>query len=256
MVLRVYLDASKTHPLGITCVAGHVGNEAAWTALEKEWQAALDYWKLPSFHLTDLPKIIGYERTELCIRYFARIIHASELRGISAGIRDADWDEMVAAGDLEAYRAEFPTRAHAVLDMALGRLSMEIGLNLPDEDTMVMLDADYAPNSVNAIYDRHAAQNPRLKGLAIMHAAKTKPLQAADLHAGLQRRDWAKKGFPSEQGADYLKGFNIDDRVRMWAAGKGSYGSMWSLEIARQIEDAKARVAADRTKTLKASEEE
>jgi hypothetical protein len=259
MVLRAYFDVSKTDPIGVTVVAGHVGNEAQWVAVETEWQKALDYWELEHFHLTDLPKIMGHERATLCVRNFAQIITRSDLRGFSAGIRDADWDAMIAESstDTAAYRAEFPDRYHVVLDMVLGRLSMEINLNLPDEDTMIVLDADYAPvEAAQAIYDRYASKNPRLVGMAILRAPKSKPLQAADLHAGLQRREWARKGFPSERGADYFKDFEIDDRVRMWASGKGSYGSMWSAQIARQIEDAKKRVEADRAKSLKASEGE
>jgi hypothetical protein len=258
MVLRVYFDTSKTDPVGITSVAGHIGDEAAWAAFEPEWQKALDYWELDRFHLADLADIMGHERATLCVRNFARVIGASQLRGLCAGIRDVDWDAMVAsAGDeTEAYRQRFPTRYHACLDMVLGRLSMELGLNLPDEDTLVILDMDHVPvDAAKAIYDQWAEKNPRFTGLAIVHAPRSKPLQAADLFAGVIRREWAKRGFESERSPE-ARTVTLDTRTVWNAGGKGSYGSMWSAEIARQIAEIRKNQVSPVMPSASASEEE
>lgn len=246
MVLRAYLDASKTEPIGITCVAGHVGNADAWDAFEPQWKAALDYWNLETFHLTDLVGIMGRERATLCIRNFAQVMRASNLEGIFAGARDADWDAMVAANnaDTAEYLADFLTRYHAVLDMALGRLSMEIGLNLPDEDTLVVLDTDHVPTDATvAVFNRWQAKNPRLVGLAITFATKSLPLQAADLFAGLRRRDWAVRGLDGEPSATEQV-VNLDMKTIWNAGGKRSFGSLWSAEIAQKIAGIKARAAS------------
>lgn len=259
MTLRAYFDASKTDPHGITVVAGHIGNEDAWAAFEPEWQKALDYWELDRFHMSDLAPRMGHERATLCIRNFAQVIGQSELKGICAGIRDADWDAMIlqSDADTEAYRQRFPTRYHVTLDMALGRLSMELGLNLPDEDTMIVLDTDHTPlDAATAVYREWASKTPRFSGLAIVVAPKSRPLQAADLFAGVMRRDWLELGFDSERSNEQRR-LTQDMRTKWLAGGKGSYGSMWSAEIARRIERMRStQVAPVMPSSEKASEGE
>jgi hypothetical protein len=254
MVLRAYLDASKTHPLGVTCVGGHVGTEEAWTKLEADWNAALAYWELDRFHLTDLNGIMGYEKATLCVRNFAHIIGKSDVSGISAGVLDADWDQYINQPELAEYRAAFPTRLHAVLDMALGRLSMEIGLNLPDEPTLVILDSDYNPeNAARDVYDYWAAQNPKFCGLTITHSVKARPLEVADLYAGITRRDWAENGLDLES-RQQLGPITWDQRARWNAGGRRGMSTMWSFAIAKKIEAIKARSATSSSE--KASEGE
>lgn len=256
MVLRAYFDASNTHPLGVTCIGGHVGDEAAWAALEGRWIEARKDWRLERFHLTDLPHQLGRDNAALCVRNFAGLIGDSDVRGFCAGLRDEDWDEFVKnALNQEEMIAQFPTRYHYALDMVLGHLSMQIGLNLPDEDVLVTLDRDAPVEASQAIFDRWATKNPRLCGLAILHFPENRivPLECADLYAGMKRRDWAERGFESERAEGTYGAITWDDRARMRAGGRGSYGSMWSFKIEDHI--AQIRAQAARRASSKPSEE-
>jgi hypothetical protein len=246
MVLRAYFDASKSNPLNVTCVAGHIGDEDAWSKLEREWQKGLDDWPALQgrFHLVDLRNQLGADMAPLCVRRFAKIIHDSGVRGFSAGMRDEDWD-VLRADWSGADRETFPSRYHFTLDMLLGHLSMQIGLNLPDEDVLVSLDFDAPAEPTREIFKRWAAHNPRLAGLAILDfpSNRIKPMEAADLYAGVLRRDWAQRGFEAERKSHLYGPITWDDRARMHAAGKGSYGSMWSAQIAQKIADIQAQIA-------------
>jgi len=82
-VLTAYFDASKTEvSLGVTSIVGYVAPLPEWERVEAEWLRAEKDWKLDRFHLTDLPRLIGHEKTPQCIGYFSEIIRNSKLVGL------------------------------------------------------------------------------------------------------------------------------------------------------------------------------
>lgn len=242
--LRAYFDASKTNPIGVTAVGGHIADDLKWMQIEHEWRDELQFWGLKVFHLTDIPSILGHEKGALCVRAFARLVSTSQLHGITAGMRDADWDGLMNEPEYASHRSTFPSRYHAVLDMLFAELGQFMELNYKDDSVSVTVDTDYEPLTyAQAIFDEYANGRyvGRLSSLTFSRASASIPLQIADLAVGLQRREWAKRGFLGEQDAAWGP-MTIDQRAVHWSQGRTSNGVMWSNQLGEIARKARERV--------------
>ena len=138
-VLRAALDASACHPEWIYSVAGYVAPPEAWDKILPIWQDALDYWRIPRFHLCELPDWIGHERAELCEKYFSQIVSQSDLHSIGSAVFVRDW-ERPDWGDDRSPR--FPTAYEQSLWFALNVLGEHCQLEFPERPVAVVCDID------------------------------------------------------------------------------------------------------------------
>jgi hypothetical protein len=77
-VLRAYFDVSYSGRTDVTAIGGYIGTDDQWQHAEEAWKDGLAYWGLDDFNLSDLPRIMGHEKSGLCAGYFARIIWESK----------------------------------------------------------------------------------------------------------------------------------------------------------------------------------
>lgn len=216
-VLRAALDASACHPRWIYAVAGYVAPAEAWDDLTPRWQEAVDYWKIPRFHLTDLPKWLGHEKAALCEKNFSRLISDSELHAIGAAVFTADWEKPDWGEDRTQ---RFDTAYEQSLWFALNVLAQHCELEFPGQQVAVLLDADAPEFAINAMFRKVQETRPCLESVGVGSSHKRKELQCADLAAGFLRRSWVD--ITTNEMSDLPWGV-------IPRAGKKGRTSVWSL---------------------------
>lgn len=249
-VLKAYFDASMTNPIGVTAIGGHIATTEAWEDLEARWREALKYWELECFHLSAIVPTMGHEKGALCIRNFVRTIDGTQLRGLSAGIRDADWDELVSEPKWAHLRATFPTRYHVVLDMLFRELGDAMGLDHKGDQVEVVIDTDFQPTALaQSMFEelKNERYAQRFASLEFGHAPSCIPLQVADLSVGLQRRHWVDCGFLGEGDSPAYLPMTADIRAMLSAQGQFSRQTMWSFELAERAIAARERAENNRS---------
>lgn len=188
-VLRAALDASACHPDWIYAVGGLVGPSETWDPLLEEWQAAVDQWRIPRFHLSELPQMVGYGRTKMCEGYFRGLLRNCELHTVGAAVFTAHWERPDWGHDQSP---RFDTAYKQSLWFALNCLAKHCEKHFPGQDVAILCDTDAPLEAMNAIFDKVQQEHPCLNHLAISNSFKRKELQAADLAAGLLRRSWVE----------------------------------------------------------------
>ncbi len=192
-VIRAAFDSSKDDPCSTTVVAGYMADAKAWEAIEDQWNGLLVVHGLDTFHLSEIKhRFRDQDRWLDVVRPFAALIARSGLRSVYALLRDTDWNQSERDS---AYRAKFPRREHACLDLLFEPLSDEARWVFNDEPVAAVFDNDWDPKerageSVVRIHNDwcarsgHPGFNLFLKGGVPWGAV---PLQTADLLAGLLR---------------------------------------------------------------------
>lgn len=231
-LLRAYFDASFTHPIGITSIAGYVGTEDAWAEVEAKWIDNLNLWQIGDFHLSKLPSIMGHAAADDCAVSFATIIGGSGLHGVNAALKDADWDQV----SKERFGDRYPHRYHRCLEMLFDVLTAEVQLDLKGEPVAIVIDDDIKPQSaVQAIFDEYKhRKSQQLTTLTFGDRIRNRPLQCADLAAGEWRKQWLENIEFS-----YLQKFR---RAYGSVLAKKTRGAYWSLEAERAMLDAFKKV--------------
>lgn len=235
-VLRAALDASSCQPAWIYAVAGYVAPPEDWEPALERWQEALDQWKLERFHLAELPKLVGFERTKMCEGYFARIIEKSDLHSVGSAIFTADW-EQPDWGDDRSPR--FAKPYDQSLWFALNVLGEHCQLEFPDQEVAVVCDVDGPEVAMQAVFREAQKVRPNLHSLGVSNSFKRKELQIADLAAGYLRRSWV----------DITTDENCAIPWGVIPKSKKGRTSVWSLRqnaiLARSIGIHKRRVEAE-----------
>jgi hypothetical protein len=187
-VLSAFFDASKTEiSIGITSVGGYVALVEEWSRLEKEWEEARLYWSLDTFHLADIPKILGNEKGRLCVGYFRRIIRASQLDGIGASLMDKDWNESD-WGDCALRK--HGSKYEQCLALAFQVLSMHCRQHYPGQPIAVVCDQDAPETDIIRIFREAQIQYELLSTITVGRRRQHIGLQVADLGAGDLRKNW------------------------------------------------------------------
>lgn len=187
-VLRAALDASACHPNWIYAVGGFVAHPKAWDEMLPEWQAAVDQWRIPRFHLSQLPKLVGRQNAKACENYFLDIIRQSELHSIGGAIFTEDWKRPDWGDDTSP---RFSTPYEQSLWFALKVLAKHCHEAFPGEQIVVVSDFDGSQGAINRIFQKAKAEWPWLDTLALHDGMKLE-LQCADLAAGILRRSWVE----------------------------------------------------------------
>ncbi|WP_299144103.1 DUF3800 domain-containing protein [uncultured Tateyamaria sp.] len=107
MEATTYLDESGTDDKSNVCaVAGYVFDEASIEPLRKQWETALDCYKLPSFHMVDCAHGKGpwknmpsHLRHEAVVRFIELVKQSAEM-GVATIVSKERFSEEVAGADL------------------------------------------------------------------------------------------------------------------------------------------------------------
>ncbi|OBQ59607.1 hypothetical protein EFV37_21985 [Mesorhizobium loti] len=187
-IIRAAFDSSKDQPAGITTVAGYLGNETAWLGIEERWNNALGVARIADFHLKDIKH--RFNDWVDVITPFAGILAQSNLRSVTASMKDTDWSDF---GYHAAFREVLPTREAACLYLLFGVLADDVRLTFDNAPIVVVFDNDWGGKreGVVRVHDAwcrdtgHPGFNIFMKGGVSWDSI---PLQAADLIAGLLRQ--------------------------------------------------------------------
>ena len=188
-VVRAALDASACqNPDWIYAVGGFVAQPEVWDEVLPEWQAAIDQWRIPRFHLSQLPKLVGRQNAKTCEKYFLDIIENSHLHSIGGAIFTKDWKRPNWGDDTSP---RFATPYEQSLWFALKVLAEHCRKAFPGEEVVVVSDFDGSEAAINRIFQKAKAEWPWLDTLALRDASKLE-LQCADLAAGILRQSWVE----------------------------------------------------------------
>ena len=187
-LFTTYFDGSFTQrTAGVTVIGGYCGDEVQWRWVGDEWNKALAYWGIQTFHLSELPGIMGHEKGGLCALNFGNILKEAGLKGVSSSVEDAyfkarntDW-------------ARFPTPYHMCADMLFQTLKETMEIDLEGEKTLIVMDEDVPPGGVEVIFEAYK-RIPSFTGLMFSNCRKTPLLQCADFAAGALRQNWHEGG--------------------------------------------------------------
>lgn len=188
-MLRAALDATSCHPPWIYAVGGLVGSPEAWDELVPQWQEALAKWRIQRFHLSELPKLVGRERTKMCEGYFRRLLADCELDTVGAAIFTAHWGRSDWGHDQSP---RFNTAYEQSLWFALTALGQHCKERFPEQEVVILCDADAPKAAIGEILKKVQEQHPSLGSMTISTSAKRIELQCADLAAGYLRRSWVE----------------------------------------------------------------
>jgi len=239
VAIRAAFDASKDDPGGITVVAGYIGDADEWRQVEEKWKLRLALRKLRTFHLVEVMNELGAKAGLECADEFANIISASNLRAVTACMRDTDW----ALLDKDsAYRQIYPERQHACLGMLLSVLAEEAQLEFKGEPIAVVFDNDYGNVAKAAVVYEAWRERTGHAGFPTIAFMKDQlewdvvPLQCADLLAWLLRRDpFSAEMLKAE--AERSTSWPTSPTLTFHKVFTSGRGAMWSLALAREVEE-------------------
>jgi hypothetical protein len=228
-LLRAYCDASFTdanRPPGWTAIGGYVGTDETWSAVEKEWSTYETLWKLPEFSVAKIlagETSVGFTDAELCIRSFGKIIGKSRLEGVSAAIKDEDWEI--------AYKSDrFPNNYHSCVSMLFHILDKHVSLEFRGDSVAVLLDTDHAPDeALDALCKEWRRESKVIASITFGRRMHYPMLECADLCAGTQRH------------AEIAGGWEKVVHGSEWFAVSHAHrhrGAVWSFEHQKKVEEA------------------
>jgi hypothetical protein len=223
VILRAYFDASYKVGDPAYVIAGYIGATKEWRRVEKLWLAAVTKWGLPSgFHLSNLEYLTGGKGRE-CTEDFARIIAASELYGLSAGVEAAHVEREL--GQF-GRNAQWQVAARLLLDLT----KQQVGLNVPAGQVIAIFDSDAPEGVAGVVFEAFRDQSP-FAHLSLSTRKCTPLLECADLAAGLARREWYGPQFE----ADDLTGSMGIDRASPATRGAGAIMSAASARAVAEV---------------------
>jgi hypothetical protein len=228
-LLRAYCDASFTDAKrtpGWTSVAGYLGTEEMWTAVEKQWAENKKLWSLSEFSIAQIlagATSVGFTNAELCVRSFGRIIGKSGVEGISASIHDVDWER--------TYKSDrFPTKYHSCLSLLFHVIDEHVRLEFRGDAVAVVLDTDRAPDdALDALCSEWRRESKVIASITFGRRTHYPLLECADLCAG------------TERNAQMAGGWGTVVRETKWYATSHAHrhrGAFWSLEAQKRNEEA------------------
>jgi len=227
-LLRAYCDASFSDPrigAGWTAVAGYVGTDAMWTAVEAQWAENKKLWEIEEFSVAalmagEVPGI-GFTRAELCVGSFGKILMGAGVEGVAAAINDADFDAV--------YKSErFPTKYHMCVSMLFHAIDMHVSLEFKGDSVAVILDTDGAPDgALHALCEEWKIESKVIAAIAFATRAKYPLLECADLCAGMERTAQLAGGRP--ESLNHGKWYSIAHAHRHKSV-------FWSLEDQKRVD--------------------
>ena len=195
--MTAYYDDSGTHEgAKVLLMGGAIGNEAQWGAFEAGWAKFLTEptkgkGPIKRFHMYDceqsLKEFAGWARADSdnAIHNARTVMLESGLRGYSAGVEVAPWNELV-TGRLRVIMGD-PERS--VVTQCIIK-TIALGLALGEEKIQFVFDNRPNRNEANKrIHDLFQAfgqldaEHPAMGGIAFLNSMETRPLQAADVVA-------------------------------------------------------------------------
>lgn len=213
IVIRAYLDDSGTHrDSPVVVVAGFLGSEDEWKALEPSWQARLAQDGVKRFHMTHClagEKEFGAKprwRRDLLIDDLTAIIGARDLLGISAVMLLEDWDAIVVAeypDVLDVMESPYYTLSSSCIQQAArytedrfnGKESLSIIYDCRPQDSS-------RQRALGDLYKAHEYWGKSIVSISPGNSAQFIPLQAADLFANeLYRNHVGRRRDPAAYSA-------------------------------------------------------
>jgi hypothetical protein len=177
--------------------------------------------------MTDLPKAIGNDNAQLCIKYFANIIMSSNLQAKGAGLINSHWHELDWRGDTTPRLGSVYEQC---LDLALRVLGNYVSERFPSKQVDVVFCRDDKHQCIETAFNRRKKIFPMFGTQTIGTGKDIMLLQCADLGSGCLRQRWSAiaKGRLSE-----LENLPWDDLL----CGKGTSAStaFWSLTQGEMI---------------------
>jgi len=162
-----------------------VGTDEMWAAVEKQWAENKKLWGLAEFSVAEIiaGKVAGIGNTnaELCVGSFGKIIMESKLEGVSAAIKDADFDQ--------AYKSDrFPTKYHMCMSMLFHIIDEHVRLHFVGDQVAIVLDPDgNEDDAVRALCDEWKKEAPTIASIAFGRRSQYPAIECADLCAGSER---------------------------------------------------------------------
>lgn len=128
-----------------------------------------------------MPKI-GREKAELCIKSFGGIVTESTLEGVSAALKDNDWEA--------TYKSDrFPTKCHACLSMLFHIIDQHVRLEFRGDQVAIVLDTDQWPDEAwLALHEEWQSESEVIASVTHGLRSAYPLLECADLCAGTERK--------------------------------------------------------------------
>lgn len=238
------MDASQGPATGVSVVAGYIGSLDAWEALDNKWRIALNEWRLEQFRLSSLPYLLGRDTATLCEAYFTNIIKSSELHAVGAVVFNEDWQN-------PNWGTQTSPRVNTVykqcLNMALDTIADEALEHYPTQDVATLLCPDENEQYIEKAFMQKSKTYSKvvsLSSLSIGRSGKFLPLQAADLGAGVLRRNWSDiaQHKTADDSALFAmnampKGDGMRSRITIWSLRQGEIISRAWQAANRRRED-------------------
>ena len=228
-LLRAYCDASFTgdkRSSGWTAVAGYIGTDEMWSAVERLWIDNKRDWGISEFSIAAIlaGEVMGVGRTnaDLCVGTFGKIINESGLQGVSAAIKGADFDQ--------AYKSErFPTPYHMCVSMLFHIIDEHMRLEFKGDHVAIVLDTDTAhDDALRGLVDVWKTESPIIATVTWGRRSQFPVLECADLCAGTERNVQIAGGRAHVFHAN--RWFSVNH-------AKNHRGIFWSFEDEKRVQE-------------------
>lgn len=229
-LLRAYCDASFSDPrigAGWTAVAGYIGSDDEWSSVQKQWIENKRDWGIREFSIANIlaGEVAGVGRTkaDLCVGSFGKIINGSSLQGVSAAIKDADFEQ--------AYKSDrFPTPYHMCVSMLFHIIDQHMDLEFRGDHVAIVLDTDAADDdALRALVDEWKVTSPIIASVTWARRSQFPVLECADLCAGTERNVQIAGGRAHVFHAN--RWFSLNH-------AKNHRGIFWSFEDEKRVQQA------------------
>ncbi len=212
-MLRGYFDDTGTHKRSpLVGVAGFVGDIAAWTALETEWQVKLQGYGVPDFHAYHCAQnegdFAGMSQTErgCLVMELAHLISRYDLMPVAAAVHVAEWRELQGAGLAKgsAFFTRYPRPFLLCFDHCV-QIAANWSRSFKGREPIAVVFNEQASDAEDAreIFDAYKTSKrwgAMLDSLTFAPAKGRPPLQAVDLLANETFHYWldliAQPGIP------------------------------------------------------------
>jgi len=185
-VLRACVDASwSDQPPRVMAAAGYVATLDEWKIVEDAWDAALQYWNIPYFHLCELRNMVG--DPDLCELCFTNIITDSQIAPIGAALFTSDWNRPD-WGDDRTVRLSSPYEQ--CLDLTFKVIGEYTNATYPGRKVAILCCLDSTEDIIFSAFRRSAKRYQQFDDIAIKSSKTQTAMQCADLGAGVLRRGW------------------------------------------------------------------
>jgi len=228
--IYAYADASMDLGDGVTAIAGFVGQARHFEELEERWTGLLAINGLTHFRMSEIRQ--RFHDPWKVVEPFYNLLQGSSLRHVGSTLLNEDWAQLA---DDAKYRAVFPQKQLACLDMFFSIIREEIDLSWPGASVALILDQDYGNNSLpSRVYAgwRERTGKAGFNSVTFTCGEASKgslPMQFADCAAGILRMNWFNRSrlYGENQHARWGKSYMFSGRT-----------SMWSFSLAAEVEEA------------------